>query len=82
MTERQITSREHWLEGAIETTRAFIEAERAENAYDLIHAAPDSSDYRVAADSEACLQLAAVTLAALEAEIAETRRRSELRRQT
>lgn len=80
MTERQITSRVQWLASAIESTRSFIKAERAENAYDLECAAPDSFDFNMALDSEACLELAGVTMAALEAELAEVRRRGELRR--
>ena len=79
MTERQITDREQWLEGAIDTTRAFIETERAENEYDLMHAAPGSTDYVIATDSQACLALARTTLTALEAEMTEIRRRSVMR---
>jgi hypothetical protein len=80
MTERTITSREHWLAEAINVTRDFISAERAENAYDLRCAAPDSLDYSMAIDSEACMKLAEITLNALEDEISEVRSRSELRR--
>jgi hypothetical protein len=79
MPETQITARERWLTDAIAATSSFIEVERAENAYDLVHAAPGSSDYAIASDSEACLELAGQTLAAMEAERAEIARRRTLR---
>ena len=73
MTEREITSREQWLTDAIATTRAFLARERAENAYDMRYAAPDSVDVTIAIDSESRLGYADATLAALEAELASTR---------
>lgn len=80
MSPHLFISRERWLADAIETTRTFIGAERAENEYDLRTASPDSTDYAIAADSAACLELTAATLTVLEMELAEIRRRRELRR--
>lgn len=77
MPEHQTTSREQWLEHAVSATRTYIEAERAENAYDLVHAAPGSTDYAIATDSHALLRFSDATLLALEAELAERRRHAE-----
>lgn len=77
MVDRYISSREIWLGDAVTATSAFIVAESAENAYDLVAAAPGTADYDRALDSEACLRAARRTCEALEAELTEIRNRSE-----
>jgi hypothetical protein len=79
MRDRFITQRERWLDDAIAATRDHVTAEEAEIAYDLRAGAPGSHDYDAALDGQACLERTRATLAALEAEVGELRRRSVLR---